>query len=123
MLIFRVDVAVWNTNGTSVDMLLKHAELADAGRLMSDANVTYAVLIHDLQRDIEAENPPAAVIQQLQNRKGTHGKIFVVDFMEAGQVRAIVCKIVNVCMLYVLNVCSTGLLVLFFIIFRIPIAL
>lgn len=63
-------MALWNTNGTSVDLLLKQPSLSAATRLMAAANVSYAVLIDDLQRDIEAENPPAEVIQQLQNRKG-----------------------------------------------------
>lgn len=66
------DVALWNTNGTSVDLLLKQPAVSGAGQLMAAANVSYAVLIENLQADIEAENPPADVIQQLQNRKGTN---------------------------------------------------
>lgn len=82
------DVALWNTNGTSVDLLLRQAALSGADRLMADANVSYAVLIDDLQRNIEAENPPAEVIHQLQNRKGTQqrecGLVMAVPMVRLG---------------------------------------
>lgn len=64
------DVTLWSSNGTSVDMLLKQPSLMGATRLLSGANVSYAILIDDLQRNIDEENPPPDVIQQLQNRKG-----------------------------------------------------
>lgn len=61
---------MWNTNGTSVDLLLKSPSIMGATRLLADANISYSVVINDLQKDIEAENPSKDIIQQLQNRKG-----------------------------------------------------
>lgn len=61
---------MWNTNGTSVDLLLKSSSISGATRLLVDANVSYSIIIDNLQKDIEAENPSKDIIQQLQNRKG-----------------------------------------------------
>ncbi|XP_055684651.1 carboxypeptidase B-like isoform X2 [Lutzomyia longipalpis] len=64
------DVAMWNLNGTSVDMFLKKPVIADARKLLENAKVPFDVIIDDLQHAIDTENPPPEVIEQLQNRKG-----------------------------------------------------
>lgn len=61
---------MWNVNETSVDLFLKQSALSGAGRTLQAANVTYSILIEDLQHEIESENPPQDEIEQLQNRKG-----------------------------------------------------
>lgn len=61
---------MWNVNETSVDLFLQRSALDGASRALSAANVTYSILIDDVQREIEAENPPHEEIEQLQNRKG-----------------------------------------------------
>lgn len=38
--------------------------------MLSEANISYSILIEDLQKDIENENPPKEQIEMLQNRKG-----------------------------------------------------
>lgn len=61
---------MWNVNDTSVDLFLKRSALDGADRALNAANVSYSILIADLQSEIEAENPPKDQIEQLQNRKG-----------------------------------------------------
>lgn len=51
-------------------MLLKQPSVLGATKLLAGANVTYDVIIEDLQRNIDAENPPIDDDQQLQFRKG-----------------------------------------------------
>ncbi|XP_055710873.1 carboxypeptidase B-like isoform X2 [Phlebotomus papatasi] len=66
----KFNVAMWNLNGTSVDMFLKKPVIADARKLLENAKVPFDVVIDDLQHAIDTENPPPEVIEQLQNRKG-----------------------------------------------------
>lgn len=51
-------------------MLLKQPSVLGATQLLTGANVSYDVIIDDLQRNIDAENPPVDATQQLQFRKG-----------------------------------------------------
>lgn len=67
---------MWNTNGSFVDLFLKPSSINGASRLLDEANIKYSIIIDDLQRAIETENPSAEVIQQLQNRKGKHHQLF-----------------------------------------------
>lgn len=57
-------------NHTSTDLLLKKSIVEGARQLLSNANVTYEIVIGDLQEAIANENPPKEVIEQFQNRKG-----------------------------------------------------
>lgn len=61
---------MWNVNETSVDLFLKRASVDGARVALQAANVTYSILINDVQKEIETENPPQEQIEQLQNRKG-----------------------------------------------------
>lgn len=63
---------MWNVNETSVDLFLKQSAVNGATNALRAANVSYSILINDVQKEIEAENPPKEEIEQLQNRKGTH---------------------------------------------------
>lgn len=67
---FISDVAMWNVNETSVDLFLKRSAVDGAGQALQAANVSYSILINDVQKEIETENPPQEQIEQLQNRKG-----------------------------------------------------
>ena len=53
-----------------MDLLLKKPVIDGARALLSSANVTYEIVIEDLQEAIANENPPKEVIEQFQNRKG-----------------------------------------------------
>ncbi|XP_059617144.1 carboxypeptidase B-like [Phlebotomus argentipes] len=70
IILFTADVAMWNLNGTSVDMFLKRPVISEARKLLENAKVPFDVVIDDLQHAIDTENPPPEVIEQLQNRKG-----------------------------------------------------
>lgn len=61
---------MWNVNHTTVDLLLQKPNIEGAHHLLSTANVTYEVVIENLQEVIRNENPPKDVIEELQNRKG-----------------------------------------------------
>uniref|UniRef100_A0A1A9W1H7 Carboxypeptidase activation peptide domain-containing protein n=1 Tax=Glossina brevipalpis TaxID=37001 RepID=A0A1A9W1H7_9MUSC len=61
---------LWKEVKQEVDYLLKPQVLGDAERHVRIANLTRIVLIDNLQKVIEVENPPAEQIAQLQNRKG-----------------------------------------------------
>lgn len=63
-------ITIWKVNQTSTDLLLKKGMVEGARRLLSNANVTYEIVIEDLQEAIANENPPKEVIEQFQNRKG-----------------------------------------------------
>lgn len=69
-MLFITGHALWNANGTSVDMLLKQPEVQGATKLLAGANVRYNVIIDDLQREIDEENPEPSVTEQLQFRQG-----------------------------------------------------
>lgn len=61
---------MWNANHTTVDLLLKKSTILGAHHLLRTANVTYEIVIEDLQEAIAHENPPKEVIEQFQNRVG-----------------------------------------------------
>lgn len=67
-------------NGTtaSVDVFLKKPSVIGARKLLDDAHVHYDVVIEDLQKAIETENPPKEEIEQLQNRKGGFKMFYIV---------------------------------------------
>lgn len=67
---------MWNTNGSFVDLFLKTSSIDGASRLLDEAKIKYSIVIDDLQRAIETENPSTEVIQQLQNRKGKHHQFY-----------------------------------------------
>lgn len=69
-LAYAEGIAIWKVNHTSTDLLLKKSIVEGARQLLSNANVTYEIVIGDLQEAIANENPPKEVIEQFQNRKG-----------------------------------------------------
>lgn len=88
---FFPDASEWNTQPSTVDLLLTSKSIIDARQLLNDANISYSVLIEDLQKDIENENPPKAQIEMLQNRKG---KLFLVFFLLYHTILHIICLVV-----------------------------
>lgn len=65
-----IDVALWSINGTEVDMFLKQSAVEGVRQVLSENNIAYTVLVADMQRHIEEENPPQSEIELLQNRNG-----------------------------------------------------
>lgn len=78
-----LDGQLWKEVKQEVDYLLKPQVLADAERHVRAANLSRIVLIDNLQKVIEVENPPAEEIAQLQNRKGKFyiSRIFISLFL------------------------------------------
>lgn len=68
---FYLDVALWSTNGTEVDVFLKKSSVDGVRQVLKENNISYSVLIEDMQRQIEHENPPIEEIEEFQNRNGT----------------------------------------------------
>lgn len=68
---FYLDVALWSTNGTEVDVFLKKSSVDGVRQVLKENNIRYSVLIEDMQRQIEHENPPIEEIEEFQNRNGT----------------------------------------------------
>lgn len=64
------DVALWSINGTEVDMFLKQSAVEGVRQVLKENDIPYTVLVPDMQRQIEEENPPQSEIEQLQNRNG-----------------------------------------------------
>lgn len=65
------DVAIWNSKGQTADLFVKKAAVdGGAAAILDSANVTYSVIIEDMQKEIDAENPRMEEIAQLQDRKG-----------------------------------------------------
>lgn len=67
-----IDVAMWslNQNHTTVDVMVRKHEVDKVKQYLDKKNVPYNILIEDLQRAIDTENPPKDHIEALQNRKG-----------------------------------------------------
>lgn len=63
-------MALWSTNGSEVDMFIKKPVVEDVRRVLEEHNINYTVLVDDMQRQIETENPPQSEIEALQNRNG-----------------------------------------------------
>lgn len=51
-------------------MFVRRSAVEDAARVLKENNIRYTVLVADMQRQIEEENPPQSEIEQLQNRNG-----------------------------------------------------
>lgn len=63
-------MALWSINGTEVDMFLKQSAVEGVRQVLKENDIPYTVLVADMQRQIEEENPPQSEIEQLQNRNG-----------------------------------------------------
>lgn len=68
---FLADVAMWAGHGPSVDLFVKKSAIdGGAAAVLRSANVSYDVVIDDMQDAIDSENPKPEEIAQLQDRKG-----------------------------------------------------
>lgn len=66
------DVSLWSINGTEIDMFVRRSAVEGVRQELKENNVPYTVLVEDMQRQIEEENPPQSEIEQLQNRNGMY---------------------------------------------------
>lgn len=63
-------MALWSTNGSEVDVFMKKDAVDGVRQVLTDNKIGYTVLIADMQKQIETENPPQEEIEALQNRNG-----------------------------------------------------
>jgi hypothetical protein len=66
----KFKISMWNLQHSHVDMFVKQPVVQDAKKLLIDSNVPFEVVIDDLQKAIDEENPPHEQIVQWQNRNG-----------------------------------------------------
>lgn len=51
-------------------MFVRKSAVEGVRRVLKEHDIPYTVLVDDMQRQIEEENPPQSEIEQLQNRNG-----------------------------------------------------
>lgn len=64
------DGQVWRSIKQEIDYLVKSNSVEEAGEFIRATNLSHVVLIDNLQKIIEDENPPKEEIEKFQNRKG-----------------------------------------------------
>lgn len=68
----NLDVALWSTNGSDVDVFLKRDAVEGVRQILDENHIGYSVIIEDMQKQIETENPPQEEIEAFQNRNGMY---------------------------------------------------
>lgn len=76
------NLQVANQSNPYVDVFVKRAAVIDARNFMNTARVPFNVLIEDVQRAIDTENPPLDNIDLWVNRDGESFKKIVLYFLE-----------------------------------------
>ncbi|XP_026756204.3 carboxypeptidase B-like [Galleria mellonella] len=67
----RNQIATWGTNGTAIDVFIKPDAIQNVTRVLSRENIAFEVVIEDLQKRIDEENPPLDENEvELQDRRG-----------------------------------------------------
>lgn len=66
MIIFA-DITMWGGNSTSVDILVKPKSLGKVDKSLRENEIKFDIVIQDLQRAIDEENPP---VIELDDRRG-----------------------------------------------------
>lgn len=66
------DISAWGGNLLAIDILVKPSSLDMVKNDFKNSKIDYKILIPDLQRAIEEENPPITdELEELANRQGT----------------------------------------------------
>lgn len=65
-----LDISMWGGNTTSIDILVKPNSLKKVDSILNEFNIQHEVLIEDLQKAIDEENPPEE--PENNDRKGNH---------------------------------------------------
>ncbi|XP_062539762.1 carboxypeptidase B-like [Armigeres subalbatus] len=66
----KYDASMWNYNITYVDVFVKGPKLAGARKLLAQAQIPFEVIIDDVQKAIDTENPPKDELDLWENRDG-----------------------------------------------------
>ncbi|EAT48325.1 AAEL000653-PA [Aedes aegypti] len=71
-MIHLTDASMWNYNITYVDVFVKGPKLSGARKLLAKARIPFEVIIDDVQKAIDNENPPKEAVDLWENRDGHH---------------------------------------------------
>ncbi|KAL4711494.1 hypothetical protein ACJJTC_000510 [Scirpophaga incertulas] len=64
-------ISTWGSNGTAVDVLIKPDALDNVTQALKRDDIVYSIMIEDLQKMIDQENPPLDESEaELQDRRG-----------------------------------------------------
>lgn len=64
-------ISTWGGSNSTIDVLIKSDALSNVTRVFKRDNISYAVVIEDLQKRINEENPPLNENElELQDRRG-----------------------------------------------------
>lgn len=71
-------LSLWAGNDTAVDVMIRSEEIARVSRYLKQKDLNYRIVIEDLQKAIDEENPSLSEqeMEELQGRKGLHQPIF-----------------------------------------------
>lgn len=72
LLTFISEGQKWASNTTSVDLFVKKDKLKEVKQSLSNASMDFRVLLEDVQRAIDEENPPLTSdeLNEFTSRKG-----------------------------------------------------
>lgn len=61
---------MWSGNSTNIDILVKQGSIEKVKQKLQDNNIKFVVIIEDLQKAIDEENPPFTEEEDLNDRQG-----------------------------------------------------
>lgn len=73
-------LSLWVGNDTAVDVMIRSEEISRVSRYLKQKELQYEVVIEDLQRAIDEENPSLSVqeMEELEGRKGLQHRCFII---------------------------------------------
>lgn len=75
-------ISTWAGNQTYMDILVKQTAVQNVTRVMKRENITYDIIIEDLQKRINEENPPLDENEvELQDRRGEFEILIIIILM------------------------------------------
>ncbi|KAM3965739.1 molting fluid carboxypeptidase A [Aphomia sociella] len=67
----RNQISTWGTNGTAIDVFIKPDAIQNVTRILKKEEIPFEIIIEDLQKNIDEENPPLDEAEaELQDRRG-----------------------------------------------------
>lgn len=75
----QIVFSVWSGNDTTMDIMVRQDAIPRVSRILREKNVRYDVVINDLQKAIDEENPPLSeeLMEELEGRKGSIDLFFI----------------------------------------------
>lgn len=64
------DISMWGGNSTYIDILVRARSLEKVTQKLKEHNIQYELVIPDVQKAIEEENPPIDEDEETDDRQG-----------------------------------------------------